>query len=204
MLCQNNKEVLDEFISRAEETLSDRDAEKRLAKSEKELKSLESKLAKLVDMHLEGIIDKENYEVKYFTLSTQIDKLKNAKQRLKTASETEYTTKQRIIEFRQTLEQNKVLDTFDRHIFESIIDKVVVGGYDKEGNKDPAMLTFVYKTGLKNSVDSTIYKPQKRNLKSKKNNINLYQHAPDDSRGDNLLADMEIKMRVRLIGIRYS
>ena len=117
-----------EFISRAEETLSDRDAEKRLAKSEKELKSLESKLAKLVDMHLEGIIDKENYEVKYFTLSTQIDKLKNAKQRLKTASETEYTTKQRIIEFRQTLEQNKVLDTFDRHIFESIIDKVVVGG----------------------------------------------------------------------------
>ena len=204
MLCQNNKEVLDEFISRAEETLSDRDAEKRLAKSEKELKSLESKLAKLVDMHLEGIIDKENYEVKYFTLSTQIDKLKNAKQRLKTASETEYTTKQRIIEFRQTLEQNKVLDTFDRHIFESIIDKVVVGGYDKEGNKDPAMLTFVYKTGLKNSVDSKIYKPQKRNLKSEKNSINLYQHAPDDSRGDNLLADMEIKMRVRLIGIRYS
>ena len=184
MLCQNNKEVLDEFISRAEETLSDRDAEKRLAKSEKELKSLESKLAKLVDMHLEGIIDKENYEVKYFTLSTQIDKLKNAKQRLKTASETEYTTKQRIIEFRQTLEQNKVLDTFDRHIFESIIDKVVVGGYDKEGNKDPAMLTFVYKTGLKNSVDSKIYKPQRRNLKSEKNSINLYQYAPDDSCGD--------------------
>ena len=66
------------------------------------------------------------------------------------------------------------------------------------------MLTFVYKTGLKNSVDSKIYKPQRRNLKSKKNNINLYQHAPDDSCGDNLLADMEIKMRVRLIGIRYS
>lgn len=39
----------------------------------------------------------------------------------------------------------KVLDVFDRDVFESIIEKVIVGGYDKDGNPDPYKLTFVLK-----------------------------------------------------------
>jgi len=35
-----------------------------------------------------------------------------------------------------------------RHIFESIVEKVIVGGYDSDGNKDPYMIVFVYKTGF--------------------------------------------------------
>ncbi len=58
--------------------------------------------------------------------------------------------KKRIAEFRKTLEENEVLDTFDRYVFESIVEKVIVGGYDEDGNKDPSMLTFIYKTGFKN------------------------------------------------------
>ena len=32
--------------------------------------------------------------------------------------------------------------------FESIVEKVIAGGYDDEGNADPSMITFVYKTGF--------------------------------------------------------
>ena len=43
---------------------------------------------------------------------------------------------------------------FDRGIFESIIEKVIVGGYDEDGNKDPYKITFIYKTGFKNEIGS--------------------------------------------------
>lgn len=37
-------------------------------------------------------------------------------------------------------------------IFESIVEKVIVGGYDEDGNKDPYKVTFIYKTGFKNEI----------------------------------------------------
>lgn len=177
LLCQNNKDVLDEFIARTEEALSATNAGKQLAKTDKDIKALEAKRAKLVDMHLEEIIDRETYEAKYLNLSQQIEQLISTRQGLQEASETENTMKRRISEFRKTLEQNKVLETFDRYVFESIVEKVIVGGYDEEGNKDPAMITFIYKTGFKNSVDGTNYKPPRKNSKAAKQNADLCSHT---------------------------
>ena len=36
--------------------------------------------------------------------------------------------------------------------FESIIEKVIVGGYDENGEKDPYKITFIYKTGFTNGI----------------------------------------------------
>jgi hypothetical protein len=38
------------------------------------------------------------------------------------------------------LEQNEILSEFDRYVFESIVEKDILGDYDEEGNKDPAKL----------------------------------------------------------------
>lgn len=45
----------------------------------------------------------------------------------------------------ETLESEQVLDEFDRVVFESIIEKVLVGGFDEEGKADPYKLTFLLK-----------------------------------------------------------
>jgi len=103
-------------------------------------------------MRLEEIIDKKTYESEYFDLTSQIEHLQENHQSLQEAAETESNMKKRIAEFRRTLEQNEVLDTFDRYVFESIVEKVIVGGYDEDGNRDPSMLTFIYKTGFKSSI----------------------------------------------------
>lgn len=95
--------------------------------------------------------------------------MKDTPRGLEEASETESTMKRRISEFRKTLEQNEVLDTFDRYVFESIVEKVIVGGCDEDGNKDPSMLTFIYKTGFKNSVDGSNFKPPRKNSKAANN-----------------------------------
>ena len=182
LLCQNNKDVLDEFIARTEETLSDSNASKQLAKVEKDIAALDAKRAKLVDMRLEEIINKETYEQKYFDLSSQIEQLQKQRESLQESAETESTMKKRIAEFRRTLEENEVLDTFDRYVFESIVEKVIVGGYDEDGNKDPAMLTFIYKTGFKNSLDGTNFKPPRKNSKAAKQNAGLCSHTTDEAK----------------------
>lgn len=174
--------VLDEFIARTEETLSDSNASKQLAKVEKDIAALDAKRAKLVDMRLEEIIDKDTYEQKYFDLSSQIEQLQKQRESLQESAETESTMKKRIAEFRRTLEENEVLDTFDRYVFESIVEKVIVGGYDEDGNKDPSMLTFIYKTGFRNSLDGTNFKPRRKNSKAAKQNAGLCSHTTDEAK----------------------
>ncbi len=53
--------------------------------------------------------------------------------------------KRRMAELRKTLENEEILDEFDRVVFESIIDKVIIGGYDEDGTPDTYKLTFVLK-----------------------------------------------------------
>ena len=180
LLCKNNKDVLDDFIARTEEVLSAGNASKQMAKVEKIIAALEAKRAKLVDMHLEEIIDKETYENKYRSLTEQIKQEQETRSGLQDASETENNMKRRIAEFRKTLEQNEVLEVFDRYVFESIVEKVIVGGYDKDGSKDTSMLTFIYKTGFKCSVDGNDFKPPRKNSKAVKEDDGLCSHTTDE------------------------
>ena len=48
-----------------------------------------------------------------------------------------------------------------------------------DGNKDPAMLTFIYKTGFKNSVNGTAYKPPRKNSKAAKQSAGLCSYTTD-------------------------
>ena len=49
-----------------------------------------------------------------------------------------------------------------------MIEKVIVGGFDDAGNAVPDMLTFVYRTGHKDSVNGNKFKPERRNGKAAK------------------------------------
>ena len=47
---------------------------------------------------------------------------------------------------------NPILEEFDRVVFESIVEKAIVGGFDENGNKDPYKITFIYKTGIQDEI----------------------------------------------------
>lgn len=177
LLCQNNKDVLGEFIARTEEVLSAENASKQLEKAEKNIETLKEKREKLVDMHLEEIIDKGTYENKYRSLTEEIEREQETRLSLQKASETENNMKRRVAEFRKTLEQNEILEVFDRYVFECIVEKVIAGGYDEDGNKDPSMLTFIYKTGFQNSVVGNNFKPPRKNSKAVKESNDLCSYT---------------------------
>ena len=187
LLCDDNKDVLEEFLQRMDDTLSSSAVSKQLAKAEKEIDALEKKKSKLVDMRLEEIIDKETYESKYADLVSKQEQLVEERQKLQETSDNEKDIKKRLKEFKKTLEQNEVLDKFDRYVFESIVEKVIVGGLDENGNVDPAQLIFVYKTGLKNSVDGAKFKPQRKNARGRHRTDELCSH--DSNEVDKMCSD---------------
>lgn len=154
LLCGNNKDILEEFMIRIEQSLSECNAEKELNKIEKELYANEVKSKRLLDLLLDNAIDKETYETKYIELESRRQWLEKERVDLYNRSINEKSIKSRTMEFKKALEENEVLKEFDRGIFESIVEKVIVGETDENGNVNPYKLTFVYKTGISNSVNS--------------------------------------------------
>lgn len=72
---------------------------------------------------------------------------------------------ERMIKFiRQTIEQEEALDEFDRIVFESIVEKVVAGGFDEKGNPMPYKLTFVLKCNQNMNVSDAKadYRPNQK------------------------------------------
>ena len=95
-------------------------------------------------------------------------------------ADNEKTLKRRTMEFKKALEANQVLEEFDRTVFESIVEKVIVGEVDEDGNKNPYKLTFVYKTGISNKVESKTQRDLKIGKAVKENIQKLYSHVSDE------------------------
>ena len=107
------------------------------------------------------------YEVKYAEAQSQLEYYEKQVQG-------DDSLRKRIEGFRKTLTQNQVLEEFDRAVFESIVEKVIVGGYDDDGNADPYKVTFIYKTGFKDSFD---HAKTKFGPKSKKSDENVSSNS---------------------------
>ena len=180
LLCGDNRDVLDEFIQRVEITLGESNVEKSIIKIEKEIEALAVKKKKLLDMRLEEQIDKATYTDKMEELEQKQKKLLDDRTDFQFQADNEKTLKRRTMEFKKALEANQVLEEFDRTVFESIVEKVIVGEVDEDGNKNPYKLTFVYKTGISNKVESKTQRDLKIGKAVKENIQKLYSHVSDE------------------------
>ena len=119
-------------------------------------------------MHLEQKIDFGAYEDKKLEIIKEQQLKTTELKQLQGETDVEKDLRKRLDAMRKLLSEAPVLKEFDRKVFESIVEKVIVGGYDDEGNADPSMITFVYKTGFEDKKKGDDYKPPRRNSKSKK------------------------------------
>ena len=152
MLCNDNKDVLEEFLKRTEKALGENSIEDQLHKLQKNMEKVSSKRKKLLDNYLKGIIEQDIYEETDVELKTELTNVRAKLEYLQQQSDEKNSLQRRISDFKKALSHNEVLEEFDRGIFESIVEKVIVGGLDEDGNKDPYKITFIYKTGFKNEI----------------------------------------------------
>lgn len=180
LLCENADGVLEEFLARVEKNLSEDNSLKQLEKAKRDVAALEGKRAKLVDMRLDEVLSKEDFELKYSELSAKIEVAKAELAQCEEAAKIYGNVRERIAVFRKTLEEHAVLEEFDRYVFESIVEKVIVGGYDEEGNKDPELITFIYKSGFKDSLTAHDFRSPRKSYAARKESYHSSEYEGED------------------------
>lgn len=165
-MCDNDSEVIDIFLRNMEEGLKSKDNKKVLSALTKEINSTEIKINRLLDLHLDGKIDTADYEEKYTELREQLEEKRSEKLELEVVSDSQKDMEKHIANLRKFFENGTGLKEFDGEVFKSIVEKVILGGTDKDGNPEPYMLTFIFKTGFETKVNA----PNPKGRKSKDSN----------------------------------
>lgn len=160
-LCSNHTDVLDELMGNMEMVLNNQNHIRQLNKVKNEIKLLEQKRCKLIDLCLDEKIDRATYEIRYGELEVQLSKLLAEQTQLEKGSQQEIDLEKRLEHLRKLLQKHEVLSVFDRNVFESIVEKVIVGDFGDPTQPEPHKLKFIYKTGFSNTVESKMFKQKK-------------------------------------------
>ena len=145
LLAENFDDVLESVLASVEETFSTDGTAEKLKRVNKEITTLEKRRNKLTDMMLDDKITKEAYDEKYDEICKKLAKVESEKQLYSEGVATQTSVAKRMKEIRSQLANAEIMDGFDRLVFESIVEKVIVGESVADGTVDPYKLTFVLK-----------------------------------------------------------
>lgn len=147
VLCKYNKEVIEKLLVTIEETFENDDYSKELKKLEDDIKSYREQLMELLDVRLAKVIDNEVFEEKSARINKKIELLENEAKKIRDYILHRDKVKDRVDKFKTIFQKNATLKEFDADVFESIIDKIIIGRRNDDGSIDPYEIRFVLKTG---------------------------------------------------------
>lgn len=123
---------------------NDRNIEK-VKSLEKEKINIEYQQQRLIDLMIDGTIDKESYNKKKVTFDNKKEKIDKEIEQYRLLTEDEDKVESGIKKIKEVIDSNKLLDGFDRDVFDALVDYIIIGGYEN-GKKDDCMIRFICKT----------------------------------------------------------
>ena len=146
---KNNKTDIEEFFRNIEEALDVNRLRDEVNELTSKIKKLEAKSQNLLDMRLEEKISESDYYKKYNVIEKELVELNDDRNEKYESFKGEESIATRITEFRRVISEDIEINEFDRDIMDSLVDKVVIGATDEDGNANPHVVTFVFKAGMK-------------------------------------------------------
>ena len=146
-LFQDSDKYIHSFMKKVNEVINENQDNLNHKKIQDEITKLESKLSNLIDLQLDGSISKEILNQKNIEIS---NKIKEYEQQLKNTENIEITRKQKleqIDKISNTLKQCKGLTKFSEEVFNSLVDKIIIGEKSENGDEDFYKIKFILKTG---------------------------------------------------------
>lgn len=203
LLCKNNKEVMNKFINRIDSFLKENNTKNILQKLETKKQGIESKINSLINLMIDGTIDKEIFSKKKIELNKKIKKIEKEQELLKCQLKDENTFDCGVEKIRKIFnEQSKILTAFDKDIFEALIYKVVVGEIDENGDKNPYVIKFIVKSGLENIKDTIESKIVENILETENLILDFYSWqnfvSYEKQKDGSLRKRLETKIRVKV------
>jgi len=166
LMCSDNKDIITEFLQRVETSLNENSYTKELAKVDKKVSYIKTRLDRLLELLLDNSIAKSEYDQKREDLLDELEEADQEQQELQSAVKNDSQLKKRLAEFKVVLEKNEAMNEFDPAVFESMIEKIIIGEVDEDGNKNPYKIIFVFKTGYTSDAEAS--PPKKAGRPSRK------------------------------------
>lgn len=140
----NKHQTKEKLLEAIKSTLKENNYQKDIDKLSVDLDKLNTKLSKLVDMKLEGIIDKDTYLKKEKEIKMQITELEEKITNLQNQENTNNNIAKKIKEIEKIVNAPTSLKEFDKEVFDSIVERIVIG----EDGSDEQVIRFILKTGV--------------------------------------------------------
>lgn len=146
-LFQDSEKYINSFMKKVNEVINENQDDFNHKKIQDEISKLENKLSNLIDLQLDGSISKEILNQKNIEIS---NKIKEYEQQLKDTENIELNRKQKleqIDKISNTLKQYKGITKFNEEVFNSLVDKIIIGEKSEIGEEDFYKIKFILKTG---------------------------------------------------------
>lgn len=147
---KDNTVQFKDFLEAVEMAIMSESPTKKINELKSMIEDLEKKKDSILELRISGVVFKEGCEKKYIALSQKLEIKKGEFDTFKDQRREPTECKNRLKKFKDTILQHETIDVFSREVFETTIEKVIVGGYDNNGNANPHMLNFVFKSGVSN------------------------------------------------------
>ena len=159
LLCNNNKQIIQTFLNEMEEIIQEESNESSIKRLEEEKQILKEKIDKLIDLNLNGTITLEILQEKKAKLQNKINNIEKEQEHLQLELEDSISLNQGLNKFKTLFKDNEIMPEFDKDVFELMIEKVIIGEKESNGEINPRVITFILKFGNKiKCEDSTTEK----------------------------------------------
>lgn len=75
----------------------------------------------------------------------KLEIIEHRQEQLKLIAEDKNGIEEGLKKIQNILETNNILNEFDQEVFDALVDYIVVGGYDENGNRNPYIIRFILK-----------------------------------------------------------
>ena len=140
LYAQKTKSQRVSLYNKLQKLLLSNDSEKEIRKLNEERNRLQDKLFKLLDMKLDDYANKEVYEMKEKELNAQINDLNQRIDKSNKAKKKNNDLKKQLEKIEAIISSNHQMEEFDEDIFEILVDRVIIGGEDENGNYSPNVI----------------------------------------------------------------
>lgn len=147
ILCNDNRKIIETFLEKIENILKEHTTETLVSKLEKDKEKINKKLNNLLELNLEGKINKEQYTLKFDELDTELIKINSKIENLLKETNRTESIKNRLNKFKSLFKNIDIMPKFDKDVFECLIDKVIIGEIQEDGKINPYTIRFICKNG---------------------------------------------------------
>gem|GEM_PF-6443920 len=147
---KDNTSQFKDFLETVETAIMSESPTKKINELESMIEDLEKKKGSILELRISGVVSKEDCEKKYAAVSQELEIKKGELNTFKDQRREQTEFKNRLKKIKDTILQHETIDVFSRKVFETTIEKVIVGRYDNNGNADLHTLNFVFKSGVSN------------------------------------------------------